>query len=141
MAFYGIHISRQRGDKAAYIARTAGTAEPRLTLVLPRRFQWIRVEEAISLKAHACKQPVVEGTLQYVIIFGVAVEQEQAVVHIYIADGRAGLTVGAHVGQLVIGTESLAVGSSTDASRDIELFAHDVVPNIVDSPNIGGVAR
>lgn len=47
--FHGIDIAGQRGDEAADVRRTAGAAEPGLTLVLAHRLQGVGVEEAVAL--------------------------------------------------------------------------------------------
>ena len=67
-------------------------------------------------------------------------EEEETVVDINIADSCAGFAVGTHVRQLVVLAESLAVVGSSDTSGDIELLAHDVVPDTVDGVDIGGIA-
>ena len=62
-------------------------------------------------------------------------------VHIHVADGSAGLTVGTHIGQVVVGTKSLAIVCGTYASCDVEFLGHDIVPDGIDSIDIGRVAR
>ena len=44
----GVHIMRNGSHKAGNVSRTAGTAKPALTPVLPHRFQWIIVEKFIT---------------------------------------------------------------------------------------------
>ena len=67
-------------------------------------------------------------------------EEEETVVDINIADSCAGFAVGTHVRQLVVLTESLAVVCGSYTSGDVELLAHDVVPDAVDGVDIGGIA-
>ena len=50
MPLDGIDIAWQRGDETTDIARTAGTAEPRLTLVLSHRLEGIGIEEAVAFE-------------------------------------------------------------------------------------------
>ena len=52
-------------------------------------------------------------------------------VHVDISDGGTRLTIGTHVGQLVVLAEGLATGRRADASGDIHLFRHNVLPDSV----------
>ena len=61
-------------------------------------------------------------------------------VPVVVADGGAGLVVGAHVGQLVVEPEGLARAGGADAAREVELLAHDVVPDPVERVDVGLVA-
>ena len=108
--------------------------------MLTHTLQWVRVEEAAAVHAHTTDETIVEGTLQYIVILALAMEEEETVVDINIADSCAGFAVGTHVRQLVVLAESLAVVSSSDTSGDVELLAHDVVPDAVDGVDIGGIA-
>ena len=67
-------------------------------------------------------------------------EQEETIVYIYVADGCTGFAICAHVWQLIVLAESLAVAGSTNTTGDIEFLAHDIVPDAVDGVDIGGVA-
>ena len=108
--------------------------------MLTHTLQWVRVEEAAAVHAHTTDETIVEGTLQYIVILTLAMEKEETVVDINIADSCAGFAVGTHIRQLVVFAESLAVVSSSDTSGDVELLAHDVVPDAVDGVDIGGIA-
>ena len=68
-------------------------------------------------------------------------QEEQTVVDIDVADGRARLAISRHVGQFIIRTESLAVGRSPDTAGDVILLAHDIVPNPVDGMDVSRIAR
>ena len=129
--FHGIDIAGKRRQEPADVAWAAGTAEPRLTLVLPHALQWVGIEETAAVHAHTVDEAVVERTLQDVEIFALAMEEEESVVHIDIADGCAGLIVSAHVRQLIVGSEGFAVACGADATRDIELLRYDIVPDAV----------
>ena len=109
--------------------------------MLAHRLQRIGIEECVALEGDAAKEAVIERALQYVVIFGIAMEQEQAVVDIDIADGSTGLAVGAHVGQLVILAESLATGGGTNATGDVELLANNIVPDLVDGVDVVLITR
>ena len=61
-------------------------------------------------------------------------------VYIYITDGCTGLAVGAHVGEIVVGTKGLSRCCSADTASDVKLLVDDVVPNGVDSIDVGRVA-
>ena len=67
-------------------------------------------------------------------------EQEQAVVHVDIADGSTGLTVGTHIGQLVVLAEGLAVGGGANTASDIEFLRDDIVPDGINGLDIVLVA-
>ena len=108
--------------------------------MLTHALQWVRVEEAAAVHAHTTDETIVEGTLQYIVILTLAMEKEETVVDINIADSCAGFAVGTHVRQLVVFAESLAVVSSSDTSGDVELLAHDVVPDAVDGVDIGSIS-
>ena len=108
--------------------------------MLTHTLQWVRVEEAAAVHAHTTDETIVEGTLQYIVILALAMEEEETVVDINIADSCAGFAVGTHVRQLVVLAESLAVVGGPDTSGDVEFLAHDVVPDAVDGVDIGGIA-
>ena len=108
--------------------------------MLPHALQWVRVEEAAAVHAHTTDETIVEGTLQYIVIFALAMEKEETVVDINIADSCAGFAVGTHIRQLVVLAESLAVVGGSDSSGDVELLAHDVVPDAVDGVDIGSIS-
>ena len=108
--------------------------------MLTHTLQWVRVEEAAAVHAHTTDETIVEGTLQYIVIFALAVEEEETVVDINIADSCAGFAVGTHVRQLVVFAESLAVVGGSDSSGDVELLAYDVVPDTVDGVDIGSIS-
>ncbi len=55
--------------------------------------------------------------------------------------GGTRLAIGRHVGQLVVPREGLAIGSGSDAARDVELLGDDVAPDGIDGPDVGLVAR
>ena len=136
LALHGVDVAGQRGNESADVARTAGTAEPSLTLVLTHRLQGIRIEEAVAFERHTADQTVVERALQHIVILRLAMQQEQAVVHIHIADGGTGLAVGTHVRQFVVGTEGLAVVGGSDTTGDVELLRDDVVPDGIDGLDV-----
>lgn len=102
LVLYGIYIAWEGWQKTADVARAAGTAEPSLTLMLTHTLQWVRVEEAAAVHAHTTDETIVEGTLQYIVILTLAMEKEETVVDINIADSCAGFAVGTHVRQLVV---------------------------------------
>ena len=108
--------------------------------MLTHTLQWVRVEEAAAVHAHTTDETIVEGTLQYIVIFALAMEKEETVVDINIADSCAGFAVGTHVRQLVVLAESLAIVGGSYTSGDVEFLAYDVVPDTVDGVDIGGIA-
>ena len=108
--------------------------------MLTHALQWVRVEETAAVHAHTTDETIVESALQYIVILALAMEEEETVVDINIADSRAGFAVGTHVRQLVVLAESLAVVGGSDTSGDVELLAHDIVPDAVDGVDIGGIA-
>ena len=108
--------------------------------MLIHTLQWVRVEETAAVHAHTTDETIVEGALQNIVILALAMEEEETVVDINIADSCAGFAVGTHVRQLVVLAESLAVVGGSDSSGDVELLAHDVVPDAVDGVDIGGIA-
>ena len=103
--------------------------------------QRIGIEEPVPFQGHAADEAVVEGALQHVVIFGVTVQEEHPVIDIYVADGRAGLAVSAHVRELVISPEGLAAVRGPDAAGDVKLLGHDVVPDPVDGVDVALVPR
>ena len=102
--------------------------------------QRIGIEEPVPFQGHTADEAVVEGALQHVVILGVAVQEEHPVIDIHVADGGAGLAVGAHVRKLVVLPEGFAAVRSPDAAGDVELLGHDVVPDPVDGVDIALVA-
>ena len=108
--------------------------------MLTHTLQWVRVEEAAAVHAHTTDETIVQRALQYIIILALAMEKEESVVDINIADSRAGLAVGTHVRQLVVLAESLTIVGGSDTASDIEFLAHDVVPDTVDGVDIGSIA-
>ena len=109
--------------------------------MLAAAFERIGIEEASAIHRHAADEAVVECAFEHVEVFALAVKQEEPVVDIHVADGRTGLGIGTHVGQFVVGPESLTVVGGPDAPRDVEFAAHDVVPDAVDGVYVGRVAR
>ena len=107
--------------------------------MLTHALQWVRVEETAAVHAHTTDETIVESTLQNIVIFAFAMEKEETVVDINIADSCAGFAVGTHIRQLVVHAESLAVVGGSDSSGDVELLAHDVVPDTVDGVDIGSI--
>ena len=110
-------------------------------MVLSFRLQGIGIEEAVAAERHTADQTVVERALQHVVVFRVAMQQKQTVVHIDIADGSTRLAVGRHIRQLIVLAKGLAVAGGADAARDVELLADDIVPDAVDGIHIALVAR
>ena len=127
--------------KRQMLEGAAGAAEPGLTLMLAHRLKRIGIEEASAVERHARNQTVVESAFQHVVVFRIAVQQEQAVIDVDIADGGACLAVRAHVRQLVVLAERLAVACGADAAGDVVFLTHDVVPDAVDGMDVGAVAR
>ena len=68
-------------------------------------------------------------------------QEEQAVIPIHIPDGGASFTIGRHIGQLIVFTESLPVVGGADASRDIHFLRHHVIPDTVDGVDVTCIAR
>ena len=108
--------------------------------MLTHTLQWVRVEETAAIEAHTTDETVVKATLQYVVILALAMEQEETIVYIYVADGCTGFAISAHVWQLIVLAESLAVAGSTNTTGDVEFLAHNIVPDAVDGVNVGCVA-
>ena len=67
-------------------------------------------------------------------------EQEETIVDIHVANGGAGLGIGTHIGQLIVGAEGFTVVRGSDAAGDIEFLADDVVPDAVDGVDVSRVA-
>ena len=108
--------------------------------MLAHRFQWVGVEETVAFERHTGNKTVVKGALQNIIVFRLSMKKEKAVVDIDVAYRSACLTVGAHIGQLIVLAEGLSAGSGTDAAGDVKFFANDIRPDAVDGVNICGVA-
>ena len=102
-----IHITRNGRNEATYIARTAGTSEPWLALMLPHGLKGIGIEERTSVKRHTGDDTVVESTLQDVVILRLAVKEEQTMVDIHLSDSCARLTISRHIGKFPVASESL----------------------------------
>ena len=64
-----IDILRKGWNKACGVARTAGTAEPSLTLMLAHTLKWIWIEELAAVDADTADHTIVERAFQGVIIF------------------------------------------------------------------------
>ena len=141
VVLHGIDIARERRDETADVGRTAGAAEPSLTLMLTDGLERIGIEERTTIERHARDQTVVERAFEHIVILRLTMEQEETIVDIDVADGRTGLAIGTHVGQLVVFAESLTTGSGTDAARDVVFLLDNIVPDAVDGVDIGGVAR
>ena len=87
--------------------------------MLAHRLQRVGVEEAISFERDAADETVIQGTLQHVVVFRFAMQQEEAVVDVDVANGGTRLAVGAHVRQFVVLAEGLAAGCGADAAGDV----------------------
>ena len=87
--------------------------------MLTARLQWVRVEEATAIERYATNQTIVEAALQYIIIFRFAMEQELAIVDIYITNGSAGFAISAHVRQLIVLAKGFAMRGSSDTACNI----------------------
>ena len=68
-------------------------------------------------------------------------QQEEAVIHVNIADGGTGLIVGGQIRQFIVITESFARMTRTDTAGNIYLLADDILPYLVDSLDVGAVTR
>ena len=139
-ALVRVDVAGNGGQEAGDVAGAAGAAEPGAALVLAGGLERVRVEERLAVERDAREEAVVERPLHHVDVAGVGVEQEQAVVPVVVADGGAGLVVGAHVGQLVVEAERLAARGGADAAGDVELAADDVLPDAVDGSHVAVVA-
>lgn len=100
--------------------------------MLPCRLKRIGIEKTSAVKRDPRYKSVVQGALKHVIVFRLAMQQEEPVVYIYIADGRACLAVGRHVRQFEVCSESFAVSSSAYAAGNIVFHPHNIIPNPVD---------
>ena len=105
--------------------------------MLAGRLQGVRVEEGLAVERDPGEEAVVERPLHHVDVPGVGVQQEQAVVPVVVADGGAGLVVGAQVGQLVVDPERLPGAGRADAAREVQLAADDVPPDPVHGVHVG----
>ena len=104
--------------------------------MLTHRLQGIGIEETVSFERHATDKTVVERTLQHVVILRLAVEQEQTVVHIDIANRRTRLAIGTHIGQFIVLAKGLPARCCTDAACDIQFLPDNVVPDAVNSLDV-----
>ena len=66
-------------------------------------------------------------------------EEEHALVEIDLCDGGTRFVVGRHVGQFIVGPESLSRVACPHTAREVILPAHDVVPYPVDGLDVGRV--
>ena len=57
-------------------------------------------------------------------------------VDIYITDGGTCLTIGTHIRQFVVLSESLTVVGSTDTTGDVQFLRYDIIPDCVDGMDI-----
>ena len=67
-------------------------------------------------------------------------EHEQSHVKIALCNGGTGFIIGRQVGQFVISAKGFAVMSCANTACQVILFAYDVVPNAVNSFDIGTVS-
>ena len=67
-------------------------------------------------------------------------EQEQAIVDIYITNGGACLAICRHIWQFIVLAEGLSGGCRTNTSSDVHLLAHNVFPYTVDGLDVRLVA-
>ena len=108
--------------------------------MLTHRLQGVGIEEAVALERDTADKTVVEGALQYIVVFRVTMKQEEPVVHIHITNGGTGLAVCTHIGQFVVLAEGLAIRSGADTASDIELLGDDIVPDGIDGLDVVFVA-
>ena len=94
-------------------------------------FKRIGVEESAAVKAYTAYHTVVECTFQHIHILGITVQQEQTVVCIDIGNGSACLAVAVHIGQVIVLSKALTAACGADASGQVHLFAHHILPDAV----------
>ena len=68
-------------------------------------------------------------------------QQEETVVHIYVAYGGTRLAVGRHVRKFIVLSESLTLTGGSYAACDIKLFAYDIFPYPVYGMDVSSIAR
>ena len=66
-------------------------------------------------------------------------QQEKAIVHIYVTDGCAGFTIGRRIREFVIVAKSFSGVSCADAACDVDLLGDDVIPNLVNGFDIATI--
>ena len=116
-----------------------GTVGIKLVFAIAR--QWVRIEEAASVHAHARNHTIIKCALQTVDILALAMQEEHALIEIHLSNGSASLVVGSHVRQLIVGSESLSGMTGTHTAREIILLGNDIVPDAVDSLDIIRITR
>ncbi len=89
----------------------------------------IVIEEGLAVECHARDQAVVERPLHHVDVLPIALEQEQALVPVVVADRGAGLVVGLQVRQLVGLAEALEAAGRADAAGQVQLAGNQVLPD------------
>ena len=141
VALLCVHVAGHGGEEARHVSGAAGDAEPRAALVLAVTFERVGVEERLAVERDARQQPVVKRPLHHVNVAGVLVQQEQPVVPVVVADGRASLVVSRHVRQVVVSAEAFDVADRADAARDVELLVDDVAPDSVNRVNVRIITR
>ena len=59
-------------------------------------------------------------------------QQEKSIVEIHLGNGSTSLTIGTHVGQFIVFSESLPTAGCPHTTCDVELLAYNVFPDAVD---------
>ena len=135
----GIHVIAQCCHVAHHVRRTAGTAVPRLAVVVAATGQRVHVEELRPIKRDARQRAVVEDAFDKVGEPPFPVQERQPVVPERDADRGARLAVGVVVRQVILAGETLPVALHADAAGDVHLISDDVLPQPlhgVDVPRI-----
>ena len=108
--------------------------------MLAMRFQWVGVEESAAVDRHSRNHTVVEGAFKHIVVFCIAMHKKQPVVDVYVANGSACFAIGRCIWQFVVAAKRFTFVACTDAAGDVVFTADDVVPDGIDSVNIGWVA-
>ncbi len=108
--------------------------------MLAHTFERVGIEEAAAIESYTGDETIIKRTFEYVIIFGVTVEEEETVVDIHVADSSTSLAICRHIGKFVVCAECFTVACGTDTAGDIVFLAYNIIPDAVDGVDIGGVA-
>ena len=129
IALSGIHIIRYGSHETGYVARTAGTSEPVLALMLPHGFQRIVIEELVTAEWYARNDSVIQRAFQHIRIFGISRSEKHTMIPIHIGYRGAGFAIGCVIIQFIVRTESFTLWAGTDSACDKEFFAGHIFPN------------
>ena len=138
-----VKISRQRGQGAFQIRRTAGRVVPIVAnFVAMGRIKRQRIAIAVecAVQGHAGIDAVIERAFYHIREFGFARRGEHAPIPHHVSNGCATFPVGPGIGQFERMAESFAVAARPDSTGDVHLRCDEILPQNVECFPIRGIS-